>query len=329
MAFVADMLTPLVSRTAGSARQGLARSPAGLAVMALSGAALLWSGNFLAGHLAAGLIPPATLSAARWLLALLLLLPFTWREIQTERAEIARRWPLWIAAGVLNIAVFTVLIYLGLAHTSLVNGSIIGSAAPIVVGLFGWLILAERTGLRTRLALAISTAGVALIVLRGDIGNLARLDLHFGDLMLFLGISAFALYAVLLKRFPTRLSAAAALTVSIPFGLIALAPIAAWEIAAGGLTTGGLSPADLGHAALIVLYVASLPTLGFVLWGRGVAVLGPTRAGQFLQLVPVFGTALAVGVLGEALSLHHALGFALVLGGLALCDRRLPQSARG
>lgn len=323
MAFVADTLTPLVSRTAGSAWAGLSRSPATPAVLALSGAALLWSGNFFAGHVAANIMPPATLSAARWLVALLLLLPFTGREIAANRDEILKRWPLWAAAGVLNIAVFTVLIYAGLAHTSLVNGSIIGSAAPIVVGLFGWLILAERTSLRARLALAVSTAGVALIVLHGDLRNLIALDLNGGDLMLFLGISAFALYAVLLKRFPTRLSAAAALAVSIPFGLIALAPLALWEIGTSNIAAG-----QLGNAALIIAYVASLPTLGFVLWARGVAVIGPTRAGQFLQLVPVFGSALAVGLLGEVLHLHHALGFALVLSGLALCDRRLPQRAR-
>lgn len=323
MAFVADTLTPLVSRTAGSAWAGLSRSPATLAVLALSGAALLWSGNFFAGHVAASIMPPATLSAARWLVALLLLLPFTGREIAANRDEILKRWPLWAAAGVLNIAVFTVLIYAGLAHTSLVNGSIIGSAAPIVVGLFGWLILAERTSLRARFALAVSTAGVTLIVLHGDLRNLIALDLNGGDLMLFLGISAFALYAVLLKRFPTRLSAAAALAVSIPFGLIALAPLALREIGTSGIAAG-----QLGNAALIIAYVASLPTLGFVLWARGVAVIGPTRAGQFLQLVPVFGSALAVGLLGEVLHLHHALGFALVLGGLALCDRRLPQRAR-
>ncbi|WGD29926.1 DMT family transporter [Ancylobacter sp. WKF20] len=321
MAFVADTLTPLVSRTARPVRRQLSASPTTLATLALAGAALLWSGNFLAGRLAADILPPATFSAARWLLALALLAPFTFREIAGQRAEILRRWPLWLAAGVLNIAVFTVLIYAGLAHTSLVNGSIIGSAAPIVVGLFGWLILGERTSARSRLALAVSSAGVAFIVLRGDIGTLARLDFHGGDLVLFLGISAFALYAVLLKRFPVGLSAAAALTVSIPFGLIALAPVAAWELATTPLA---VDAREAGTAGLLILYVASLPTLGFVLWAKGVAVLGPTRAGQFLQLMPVFGAGLAVGVLGEALHLYHALGFALVLGGLALRDRRLP-----
>lgn len=318
MAFVADTLSPLVSRTTGSARAGLG-SPATLAALALSVAALLWSGNFFAGRLAAEIIAPATLSAARWTLALALLLPFTWRELAAKRGELARLWPLWMASGVLNIAVFTVLIYAGLARTTLVNGSIIGSAAPIVVGVLGWLILGERTSARSRLALALSTAGVALIVLRGDIGNLLGLALHAGDLVLFLGISAFALYAVLLKRFPSSLSAAAALTASIPFGLLALAPVAAWEITEQGL----VAPASSGTALLLVLYVASLPTLGFVLWARGVSVLGPTRAGQFLQLMPVFGAALAVGLIGETLQLYHALGFALVLSGLALRDRRL------
>lgn len=322
MAFVADTLTPLVSRTAGSVRTAGLGTPANLAALALAGAALLWTGNFLAGRLAADIVPPATFSAARWALAFALLLPFTAREIVTRRGEIAQRWPFWLACGVLNIGVFTVLIYAGLAHTSLVNGSIIGAAAPILVGLFGWLLLGERTSARSRLALAVSTAGVGLIVLRGDIATLARLDLHGGDVLLFLGIAAFALYAVLLKRFPTGLSPAAALTVSIPFGLVSLAPVALWEIAS--LDAGAARP---GSIALLVLYVGSLPTLGFVLWARGVGALGPTRAGQFLQLMPVFGGALGVGIIGEAMQLYHALGFALVLAGLGLRDRRLPESA--
>lgn len=322
MAFVADTLTPLISRTAGSMRPVALATPARLAALALAGAALLWSGNFLAGRLAADIVPPATFSAARWMLAFALLLPFTGREILARRAEVARRWPLWLACGALNIAVFTVLIYAGLAHTSLVNGSIIGAAAPILVGLFGWLILNERTSARSRLALAVSTAGVGLIVLRGDLGTLLRLDLHGGDVLLFLGIAAFALYAVLLKRFPSPLSPAAALTVSIPFGLIALAPVAAWEIAT---LQAGTRAGQIGNLALLVLYAGSLPTLGFVLWARGVGTLGPTRAGQFLQLMPVFGAGLGVGLIGESLHIYHALGFALVLAGLALRDRRLPQ----
>ncbi|MFT0858521.1 DMT family transporter [Ancylobacter sp. G4_0304] len=316
MAFVADTLIPLTSGTAALGRRvGLGRSPATLAALALTGAALLWSGNFLAGRLAADLVPPATFSAARWLLAFLVLLPFTAREIGVKKDELIRRWPLWAAMGVLNIAVFTVLIYAGLAHTSLVNGSLIGSSAPILVGLLGWLVLGEKTSLRSRIALAVSTAGVGLIVLRGDIGNLLGLAFQPGDLVLFLGISAFALYAVVLKRFPSGLSAAAALTVSIPFGLLALAPFAIWELAATG-------PALGGNAALLVLYVATLPTLGFILWARGVCVLGPLRAGQFLQLMPVFGAALAVSLLGEELHLYHAMGLALVMAGLGLRDRR-------
>lgn len=315
MAFVADTLNPLRS---GAARRGTPMAPATLAALALTGAALLWSGNFLAGRMAADILPPATFSAARWALALLLLLPFTFREIRANAGALRRRWPLWMAAGVLNIAVFTVLIYAGLAHTSLVNGSIIGSAAPILVGLLGWLMLRERTTARARLALGVSTLGVALIVTRGDIRNLTGLALNPGDLVLFGGISAFALYAVLLKRFPGGLSAAAALAVSIPFGLAALAPFAAIEMAQGGLGT-----AHAGEAALLIAYTAIFPTIGFVLWARGVAVLGPTRAGQFLQLMPVFGAGLAVGLLGESLQIYHLAGLALVAAGLALRDKRV------
>ncbi|MBS7538741.1 DMT family transporter [Ancylobacter lacus] len=318
MAFVADTLISLAARRGGI--PGIRALSAGaLAALLLSGAALLWSGNFFVGRVLADTVPPATLSAARWSVALALLLPFTFRELAGNFGVVLRRWPFFLACGVLNIAVFTVLIYAGLAHTSLINGSLIGSCAPIVVGLFGWLLLRERSSARQLLALAVSTAGVGLIVLRGDLGHLLGLALDPGDLVLFAGICAFGLYAVLLKRFPCELSTAAALAASIPFGLAALAPVAAWELLQGGLPAAHAGA--LGEALLGIGYVATLPTLGFVLWARGVAELGPARAGQFLQLMPVFGAGLAIGVLGETPQLYHGLGLGLVVAGLALRDR--------
>ncbi|MCK0195969.1 DMT family transporter [Ancylobacter sp. 6x-1] len=322
MAFVADTLSTLSGRNDSATRT---LSPGTFAALLLGAAALLWSGNFFVGRIMAGTLPPATLSLARWSLAFLLLLPFTGRELIARADVVRRHWPLLLACGVLNIAVFTVLIYAGLAHTSLINGSLIGSCAPIVVGILGWLILRDGTSRRQRLALGISTAGVALIVLRGDFSHLSGLALNTGDLLLFLGICAFGLYAVLLKRFPCPLSPAAALTASIPFGLVALAPFGVMEMADGTL---GLAHPGAWHTALLsVAYVASLPTLGFVLWARGASVLGPARAGQFLQLMPVFGSGLAIGLLGEVPQLYHGIGLALVAGGLALRDRAMPEPA--
>jgi drug/metabolite transporter (DMT)-like permease len=55
---------------------------------------------------------------------------------------------------------------------------------------------------------------------------------------------------------------------------------------------------------------------------RGVELIGPARAGLFVNLVPIFGALLAVVLLGEPFALYHALGLVLVLGGIWLSERR-------
>jgi drug/metabolite transporter (DMT)-like permease len=54
-----------------------------------------------------------------------------------------------------------------------------------------------------------------------------------------------------------------------------------------------------------------------------VALIGPARAGLFINLVPVFGALLAVLVLGEAFGLYQAAALALVLGGIAVAERQV------
>ena len=62
---------------------------------------------------------------------------------------------------------------------------------------------------------------------------------------------------------------------------------------------------------------------------RGVELIGPGRAGLFVNLVPVFGAFLSVVILGEAFSFHHALALALVLAGILLAEHRaLPWALR-
>ena len=63
-------------------------------------------------------------------------------------------------------------------------------------------------------------------------------------------------------------------------------------------------------------YVVIFPsTLAYLFFNRGLALIGPNRAAPFFHLVPVFGSAMAILLLGEQLRLFHLVGYALVLAG--------------
>jgi len=68
--------------------------------------------------------------------------------------------------------------------------------------------------------------------------------------------------------------------------------------------------------------------VAFLLWSYGVSTIGPERAGQFVQLMPVFGAALAVALLGETIVLPQVAGALCVFAGIALVQRRPRPRAR-
>jgi drug/metabolite transporter (DMT)-like permease len=96
-----------------------------------------------------------------------------------------------------------------------------------------------------------------------------------------------------------------------------LLPALALEIAAGQ------SMVFDTVTALSLIYVCIFPSLlGYLFLNRGIELIGANRAAPFMHLVPVFGSVLAIALLGERLQLFHVVGYMLVLAGITLATRR-------
>ena len=96
-------------------------------------------------------------------------------------------------------------------------------------------------------------------------------------------------------------------------------PLVVWEIMSGGFvwpTWGGLLA--LAFVALGPAFIAQLTYM------RGVELIGPGRAGVFVNLVPIFGAIMAVVILGEPFALYHVLALLLVVGGIAIAQEAQP-----
>ena len=94
-------------------------------------------------------------------------------------------------------------------------------------------------------------------------------------------------------------------------------PFSIWE------ASTRLAPkADLLTAATLAYVVIFPSTLAYLFFNRGIALIGPNRAAPFLHLVPVFGSAMAILLLGEELRLFHLTGYALVLAGVVIASRK-------
>jgi len=288
-----------------------------LPYLMLAGAALFWAGNFTTARALRDAWPPLPLNAVRWLVALAVLLPFTWGSLRAHAGTL-RRHALWLAALALTgVVLFQTFLYQALASTTVVTASLIAANTPVAIALGAWLAFGERPTRRQVLGIVVSLVGALIVVARGDLHALLGLRLTPGDSWMLAAVPCWAAYSLLLKRSPPGLPQATVVVATSALGALMLLPLAAWRIAAGDAVT--LTPASVAGALSIGVFAGAL---AFVFWNRGVAAVGATRAGLFLHLMPLFAALLAVTFLGERLASHHLVGGVLVMTGLVLASVR-------
>jgi drug/metabolite transporter (DMT)-like permease len=282
-------------------------------------AALCWAGNAIVGRLAAGHIPPVTLSFLRWSIAFFIILPFAWKHLRRDWSAIRSHLGIMIFLSITGIAIFNTLQYWALEYTQALNVLLLQSAGPLFVALWSLILLGVRLTLAQIIGISLSLIGVLVILLHGDISALASIQFNKGDIIFTVGLLIFGAYSVLsLKRPPIHGLSFAAFTFAC--GSACLIPFLAWELISRPMME--LNAANL----LSLLYVAVFPSaLSYISFNRSVHLIGANRAAPFFHLVPVLGTVMSIIFLGEHPQLFHFIGFALVLTGVFIASR---QSAR-
>ena len=287
-------------------QRALLALPAGAGpIAALVLASLLWGTADVAGKLALVAIPPATLAALRFGVALVLLWPLArWRG--GARAPLRITLPL----GVLGVALTFLLQNLGLARTTATNASLLQGAAPAVTLLLAALVLGEGLGRRRVAAVAAAMAGVVVVSMGG--GGAMRPP-GMGDVLVLASTGCFAAFVVLGRRAFPVYGTLPVLTGMAAWGTAALLPAAAVE---SWLTR----PAAIGPEQLaLVLYLGvGCSALTYGLWGYALRHIEAGRAATFDTLIPVVGIMAAVLVLREAPLVWHLVGGALVVAGVWL-----------
>lgn len=277
---------------------------------------LFWAGNFIVGRSVRGEIPPFTLSYSRWIIASLILLPFSFRYVRRDLALYRQHFRLILAVSVSGVAAFNSLVYLGLQSTAATNGIILNSFIPLLIVLLGAVFFGYAIRTVQVLGMVISFAGVLTIVIRGDLAVLTGLNFAHGDLIILTAMLCWAMYTIWIKQMPAEINRLGLLSVQMLLGLLCLTPFFIWE-------TLTREPLVINlHSLLSLAYVGIFPSvLAFLLYNAGVARLGAERAGLSIHLMPVFGALLSVLLLGESIHLYHLLGAGLIFSGILVASR--------
>ena len=298
--------------SAASSGYWLANQP----YLLLSITALCWAGNAIVGRLAAGHIPPVTLSFLRWWLAFLIILPFAWKHLVRDWGAIRGRLGTMIFLSVTGIAAFNTLQYWALEHTQALNTLLLQSAGPLFVAVWSLALLGVRLTLAQACGILVSLTGVLVILLHGDLTALTSIEFNKGDIIFTVALAIFGLYSVLSLKRP-EIHGLSFVGFTFGCGAACLVPLLIWE-----LFSRPVMQFDTANL-LSLFYVAVFPsTLAYLCFNRGVQLIGANRAAPFFHVVPVFGSAMAIVFLGERPQLFHIIGFALVLTGVFVASRK-------
>jgi drug/metabolite transporter (DMT)-like permease len=303
--------------SAASSGYWLANQP----YLLLSITALCWAGNAIVGRLAAGHIPPVTLSFLRWWLAFLIILPFAWKHLVHDWGAIRGRLGTMIFLSVTGIAAFNTLQYWALEHTQALNTLLLQSAGPLFVAVWSLILLGVRLTPAQAGGITVSLTGVLVILLHGDLTALTSIEFNKGDIIFTVALAIFGLYSVLSLKRP-EIHGLSFVGFTFGCGAACLVPLLIWELFSRPVMQ--LDTANL----LSLFYVAVFPsTLAYLCFNRGVQLIGANRAAPFFHVVPVFGSVMAFVFLGERPQLFHIIGFALVVIGVFVASRK-PANAR-
>ena len=282
----------------------------------------LWSSNYIIARAADGVVSPHVLALGRWTLALLLMLPWVWRDLPALRRAWRVEWPRMLVLGGLGMWICGAFVYIGAQSTSATNIGLIYAATPVAIAAASrWLLHEAGSGLQ-RLAMALALCGVVFVVAKGDPATLLQVRFARGDLWIVAAAVSWAAYSVLQQRWPSALGARQRLACITFGGLLVLLPFTALEVMFESL------PPFSGQALVLIGLAALLPGfLSYQAYGLMLQELGATRAGVVMYLSPVYAAVTAWWFLHETPQWYHLVGAALILPSIHLATRRAAPGA--
>ncbi len=280
--------------------------------------AIFWGGTFIAGRQVAQdqNLGPFSIAFLRFALASVLLLSLTWlKEGHLPRISIGQA-VLVILLGMTGVFTYNALFFKSLSLIEASRASLIVATCPAFIALASALVLREKFAPLQALGIPLSIFGAAVVISKGSLAQVMTGGVGRGELFILGSVLSWAAYSLLGKVVMQRLSPLVAVSYSSLAGALALAIPALRE----GLTqtVGHISPLDWTSIA----YLAICGTvIGFVWFYEGVRLIGTTRAGLFINFVPISAVILAFAILREPITWSLGVGAVLVLSGVYLTNR--------
>lgn len=277
-------------------------------------ATIIWSGNFIIARGLNESIPPVSLAFWRWVVAVIVFLPFALKPLLAQRHLLKKHIPYLLINAFLGVSLFNTLIYFASHTTTAINLSLISITFPIFIVIFSRILFNELITLRKGLGILLVVLGMIFLISKGKFATLSKLSFAIGDIWMLIAAIAFAAYSLLLKRKPQALSIWSLQLSTFIIGLLLLLPVFLWETShrSNAITT----TFDI-NIILAILYVGIFASLlAFILWNKAIINIGPSKSAMTYYSLPIFSAVLAYLFLNEPISAIHMYSALFIITGI-------------
>ena len=215
--------------------------------------------------------------------------------------------------GSLGLTGFNALFYIAAQNTTAINLGIIQGIMPAIILVGSVIIFKEAVNFTKVAGLIIAFFGVLVVVSQGDYERVILLSFNYGDLVMLCACFFYSGFTLGLKNKPV-IDPIVLMTYFSLSALIFSIPLLIIEYYLGLIQVPATST-----AWLTILYIAFVPSfLAQIFFIRGVELVGASKAGLFINFLPIFAAILGVLLLGERLFVYHLISLFIVLLGVYL-----------
>ena len=282
-------------------------------VLLLCLAMLGWAGNTIAGRMSTGEISPMIVVFLRWFIISIFLILYLNKKLILSFKSISRKL-LWLCLmGSLGLTGFNALFYIAAQNTTAINLGIIQGIMPAIILVGSVIIFKEEVNITKVTGLIIAFFGVLIVVSQGDYKRVILLSFNYGDIVMLFACFFYSGFTLGLKNKPV-IDPIVLMTYFSLSALIFSIPLVITEYYLGFTQLPSTCT-----AWLTILYIAFVPSfLAQVFFIRGVELIGASKAGLFINFLPIFAAILGVLLLSEKLYVYHLISLFIVLLGVYL-----------
>ena len=272
-----------------------------------------WAGNTIAGRMSTGEMSPMVVVFLRWFIISIFLICYLNKKLISSFKSISGKLVWLCLMGSLGLTGFNALFYIAAQNTTAINLGIIQGIMPAIILVGSVIIFKEAVNITKAAGLIIAFFGVLVVVSQGDYERVILLSFNYGDIVMLCACFFYSGFTLGLKNKPV-IDPIILMTYFSLSALIFSLPLLITEY-----YLGRTQAPSTGTAWLTILYIAFVPSfLAQVFFIRGVELVGASKAGLFINFLPIFAAILGVLLLGERLYFYHLISLFVVLLGVYL-----------